>query len=290
LRCAASLAILFCLHAGDRIEARTGRAPAQAAYALYPVGPLGHWKGDDGAAPAAAADASGNGRAGAYSAGATVSEALPPTKFPNPGSIGLDGASGVVSVPDSPALRMSGDFTIAFWKRRTANTNDWTRLVGKGNPAQRNFGVWEYPSGDGRLKFQMYNANGGSILEVDSPPEHATKLDTWYHAVCTLSGTAAALYLNGVPVAAGQRNGDPGVAADPLTFGYAGFPGGDDVCRFHRRGREDLLLRGDGREPGRGKRPLERTQGRSPGQVAGSFDGAYFLNSLLPHFSGGRFL
>ena len=126
-----------------------------------------------------------------------MSTTVPPTKFPNPGSISLDGASGVVSVPDSPALRITGDLTIAFWVRKTAITNDWVRLVGKGNPSQRNFGVWEFPGEDGRLKFQIYSSGGGSILDLDSPPESATKLNTWYHVVCTVSVNAAALHLNG---------------------------------------------------------------------------------------------
>ncbi len=213
-RWVACLAVLVGIAAGGRTQG----APAPA---LAPVGPLGHWKGDDGATPTAAADASGNGRAGTYSAGAKTSDAVPTTKFPNATCFNLDGVSGVITVPDSPALRITGDITIAFWKRRTADLKDWVRLVGKGNGGQRNFGVWEYPGGDGHIKFQIYNSGGGSVLELDTPAP--TPVNTWVHITCTVSVNAAALYINGALVANGTRTGDPGVSADPLTFGYAGY-------------------------------------------------------------------
>lgn len=204
-----SIAILLGLASG-------GAAPARGDHALSPLGPLGHWKGDDGAT-----DASGNGHSGTCSAGAVTSKEVPKTRFANPGSLQLDGMSGIVSIPDAPALRITGDLTIAFWKRKTATVKDWVRLVGKGNGAQRNFGIWEYPDGDGRLKFQIYSAGGQSVLELDSPA--GVPLDAWAHVVCTVSVNAAAMYLNGVLVANGTRNGEPGTSADPLTLGHAGF-------------------------------------------------------------------
>jgi len=239
LRRAACLAVLAGLTLGSRGEALPRTQSSPASHALAPLGPLGHWKGDDGQAPSSAADSSGNGHPGAFSPGATVSETVPPTKFTDPGSFSLDGKTGMVTVPDAPELRMTGDFTVAFWMRRIAQTDDWVRMVGKGGGAPRNFGVWMFPSADGRIKFQMYNNSGGSILEVDSPPEQATKPDTWYHVTCTLSVNAAALFMNGVLAATGWRNGDPANSADPLTFGHAGYHGFfagqlDDVRLYDR--------------------------------------------------------
>src|SRR5262245_6983019 len=105
-RWAAALAVLLIAAAG-------GEPQVQPGTLLAPVGPLGHWKGEDGQAPKSAVDATGNGYNGAYSAaGATVVPDVPTTKFPNSGSMQFDGAAGMITVPDSPALRMSGDFTI----------------------------------------------------------------------------------------------------------------------------------------------------------------------------------
>jgi hypothetical protein len=214
-----------------------GTVQVQAGRAQAPIGPLGHWKGDDGATPKGAADASGNGFHGTFSAGSGTSTEVPKTNFPNSGSINLDGVAGVVTIPDSPALRITGDITIAFWKRRTVEVKDWTRLVGKGNGGQRNYGIWEYPNGDGRIKCQMYNAGGQSVLELDSPGN--TALNTWYHIVFTVSVNAAALYLNGALVANATRTGEPGTSADPLTFGFAGYhayyPGQLDDIRIYDR-------------------------------------------------------
>lgn len=197
-----------------------------------PVGPVGHWKGDDGAA-----DATGHGFNGSLSPGASTSPQGAPIKSPNPGCFNLDGATGVVSVPDHEALRMPRDFTLSFWKRKTANVADWVRIVGKGNGAQRNFGLWEYPGDGGQLKFQIYNQNGGSVLEVDSPG--MPSINTWHHVVCVVASNAAALYVDGKPVAHGVRNGEPGIAPDPVTFGHAGyhgfFPGQIDDVRLYAR-------------------------------------------------------
>jgi hypothetical protein len=229
----ASLAVLICLAAGDRSHG----SQAQITRALAPVGPLGHWKGDDGQTPTAAADSSGNGFNGAYSPGATTSAAVPATKFPNPGCFNLDGATGMITIPDAPALRITGDITIAFWKRKTAIVHDWVRLVGKGNGAQRNYGIWEFPEAEGRIKFQIYSIGGGSILDLDSSV--VTAINTWAHIVCVISVNSAAMYINGAPVASGMRNGDPGTAPDPLTFGCAGyhgyFPGQLDDIRIYDR-------------------------------------------------------
>lgn len=198
-----------------------GALAAGAAHAQSPSGPLGYWKGDDGAAPTNAADASGNLRTGTYLNGATTSATVPALLFTNPTSMSFDGTNDSVSVPDDPGLRITGDITIAFWKRKAADAADWTRLVGKGNATQRNYGVWEFPATNGRIKFQEYDAAGASILEVDSAL--ATAVGTWYHIACTISGSAATLYIDGTSNATGTRTGTPGTAADPLTFGYAGF-------------------------------------------------------------------
>lgn len=265
--CVAVLAAVAAMGGPDRLDA----AAVQAARAQAPIGPLGHWKGDDGAAPAPAADASGNGFHGTYSAGAAPSTTVPTTKFPDPGSINLDGTAGVVTIPDSPALRITGDITIALWKRKTANVKDWSRIVGKGNGGQRNYGVWEYPEGAGQTKFQMYNANGQSVLELDTPA--ATPINTWVHLVFVVSVNAAALYQNGALVANATRTGEPGTSADPLTFGHAGYhafwAGQLDDVRIYDRAlsMSEIVYLAGGQGPPAAPAGLSAT-GAGPGQVA----------------------
>ncbi len=244
---------------------------------LAPIGPIGHWKGDDPAAPAPptpptaaptppsvpatpaapgaapvkapappappaprpdkALDSSGNGRSGTFSEGAGVSPLVPPTKFANPSSFTFDGAKGMVTIPDAPGLRLTSDFTVAFWKRKTAPTADWVRLVGKGDGGQRAFGVWEFPGTENRLKFQIYNNAGGAVLDFDS--NIAIPLGTWAHVTAVLSVNAAALYVDGKPVGTGTRTGDSANGPHPLTFGHAGYHGFfagqlDDIRLYNR--------------------------------------------------------
>lgn len=198
-----------------------GAAPQQAAPALSPIGPLGYWKGDDADPKAGAADASGNKRAGVYSAGATVTNEVAALKFPNPGCFKFDGATGMITVPDSPELRIIGDITVSFWLRRTAAHKDWVRLIGKGNGGQRNFGIWQPPGDTGQIKFQIYNQAGGSVLDLDSPG--GIPLNQWAHVVCVVASNRAQVWINGQVVASGARTGEPGISADPLTFGFAGY-------------------------------------------------------------------
>jgi len=187
--------------------------------------------------PAQATDASGNGRNGTYSPGASTSTQVPATKFANPGSFTFDGVSGMVTVPDAPGLRVSGDFTVAFWKRKTAANADWVRIVGKGDGGQRTFGVWEFPGAENRLKFQIYNNAGGSILELDSSV--AIPLNTWAHVTAVVSVNSAALYVDGKPAGTGIRAGEAANGAHPLTFGHAGYHGFfagqlDDIRLYNR--------------------------------------------------------
>jgi len=142
----------------------------------------------------------------------------------------------MISVPDAPGLRMSGDFTLSFWKRKTALNNDWVRIVGKGGGGPRNFGVWEFPGGENRLKFQVYNPQGGPSLDLDTP---AIPLNTWAHILVLVAGSSGQCWMNGQLVGNAQRTGDIATSADPLTIGHAGyhsfFAGQVDDVRLYNR-------------------------------------------------------
>jgi hypothetical protein len=129
----------------------------------------------------------------------------------------------MITVPDAPGLRVTNDFTIAFWKRKTAVNADWVRLVGKGDGAQRTFGIWEFPNAENRIKFQIYNNGGGSVLDLDS--NTAIPLNTWAHITAVVSVNSAALYIDGKLVGNGLRTGDSANGAHPLTIAHAGYHG-----------------------------------------------------------------
>jgi hypothetical protein len=189
-------------------------------------GPAGWWRGDDGTTPTVAADSSGNNRPGTYTSGATTSTAtFPPGLFNNDSVFQFDGSDDQVTVPHNAAFNLTGDMTVAFWVRKTSEATDYVRYVGKGNPTNRTFGVWDENSGGGlggKVLFQQYNA-GTTVVSYYSVG--SIGLNTWTHVACTVKGNDCVIYLNGqnsnpnggLPVV---RSGPPNADAQPVRFGY----------------------------------------------------------------------
>ena len=205
-------------------------------------GPVGWWRGDDGAAPTTALDSSGNGRDGAYTSGATTSTAtFPPGLFNNDSVFQLDGTNDQVTVPHNTAFNLTGDITIAFWMRKTAEATDYQRLVGKGASNVRTFGVWEDAGAGQRILFQQYNGSGGSVLDLWTTNNAAgtVPLNTWKHVACTIEGTAVTIYLDAVSNVTGTRTVAPGTDSQPVRLGHGEihtyFPGQLDEVRLFNR-------------------------------------------------------
>jgi len=51
------------------------------------------------------------------------------------------------SVASRANLKIRGDYTIAAWVYPTRRTSDWARVIGKGSPTNRNYGLWIHPRG-----------------------------------------------------------------------------------------------------------------------------------------------
>jgi|GEM_PF-2172616 len=131
-----------------------------------------------------------------------------------------------VIVPDASDLRLTGDMTVEFWFKKTAEASDWQRIVGKGDATHRNYGIWEENGAGQRLLFQQYNS-GSSVLHFFS--NSTIPLNVWTHVAAVVQGSTGYLYINGVLDATGARSGPPSTSADPLRIGYGQvhtyFPG-----------------------------------------------------------------
>lgn len=174
---------------------------------------------------------------------------LAPADYGKPGalqsdtdtSVWLNGTNAMITAPDAPELDITGDITIEFWYRKTAEASDWQRIVGKGNcaavPSRRSFGIWEENGSGGRLLFQQYNATGGAVLNFFSTT--SVGLNTWTHVVATVSGNTARIYMNGALSGTATRTGVPGTNDDPLTIGYGQihnyFPGFVDEVAIYNQ-------------------------------------------------------
>ena len=195
-----------------------------------PAGAVGYWPMDETSGLVVHDAVSGNNGSLLGTAGAQW----------QPGVIGnaiaLNGVNNYVSVPDTSAFHLTGDMTIAFWYWKTAEANDWQRIVGRGADPNRNYGVWEWAGADQRLLFQQYN-NGAAVLNMDSGVGVPT--GSWNFAVASVEGTTGRIYINGSVVSTATRTGTPTVDNLPLTIGYGGvhtyFPGYlDEVLLYGR--------------------------------------------------------
>lgn len=141
----------------------------------------------------AAADISGNNRAGTY----TGTVAPSPSKACNRdtgGSVALSGTTTLISTPTqvvNPTV-----FTELIWFKTSTGGG---RLIGFGNSqtgTSTNYDRHLYLSNTGQVIFGVYN---NAVFTAISP---ATYLDgNWHQAAATLSGAGLILYVDGVPVA-----------------------------------------------------------------------------------------
>jgi hypothetical protein len=140
------------------------------------------------------------------------------------------------TVPDEQALRLTGDMTVAVWFLLESRSNDWVRLVGKGAPETRNYGLWlEMPPGN-RILFQM----------GETPPTHTnlfasgtSEVGKWCHLAGVVKDATLSIYVNGKLNASLPRVKVAPTSTDPLTFGAGSFHGGlfgllDDIRLYSR--------------------------------------------------------
>lgn len=156
----------------------------------------------------------------------------------------FDGFSGVSTVPDSPALRITNSVTIEFWARRQRfgidivleKGGDWNTAVG----GQANYGVGLHHLSNSMFYFFFHGGWRGTTGVNDLNWHH-------YAAVATNGAANPALYIDGVarPIefADGAATVNLYPSAFPLHIGAQLFPGWNyfgqtvlDDVRIYNRG------------------------------------------------------
>jgi len=169
-------------------------------------------------------DASNNNLTITANNGAAITPFSPfaPTSSYSAAAVGgsgyFDGSGDYLTVPDSTALDLPGDFTIECWLYRTANTNN-TILYTIGNYSGSNNGFTLYVENGNNLRCY---GNGGFIFTGTAG---LVPLNAWVHIALIRSGSGSnnmKAYINGVLDTAAQASNNSswtGVAGNGFSPG-----------------------------------------------------------------------
>ena len=144
-------------------------------------GRVGFWPGDG-----STIDSSGGGNGGILSGDATFTGGQVGQGF------SLPSVRGLVLVPDSPALNITGDVTVGLWARRTSPLIGDALMVTKGGPNGVAYGIGLL--GEDR-PFVFYSGADGSIFFLSGPELDVTQ---FHHYMYVRSGDRNRLFVDGV--------------------------------------------------------------------------------------------
>jgi large repetitive protein len=184
------------------------------------VGLVGHWAFDEGAGTTAA-DSSGNGLDGTlqYSPGWATNGSCH-----RGACISFDGSDDYVRIPDSAALRLTGDLTVSAWIRptgaRTLQSVVSKRYEFELGPVSN---LAPYP-----LRWS-HKQEDGTLVSGELAP--AIESEQWQHVVLVRDGAAKQLrgYKNGALAASSGYATPPGTSTYALNIGRN--PGGNQRFR-----------------------------------------------------------
>jgi len=192
---------------------------AAAEAEAFQTGPSGYWRGDDGAAPTTAADASGNGHNGTYTGAATTNAASKaPLLFTNASSMSFNGTTAYVDIPTF-SWPTGGPVTVAFWNYvATADVKNSSAFT-VGNMDQPNRFHVHAPWSDNTVYWDYGTANAGTGRVSAS---YAGHLDAWTHIALVSMGTGGnfqAIYFNGTLAGSVTTSSGPTVALTGVQIG-----------------------------------------------------------------------
>jgi hypothetical protein len=152
-----------------------------------------------------------NDRSGSNNKG-TLSGAAWTTAGKVGGALNFDGVNDLVTVPDSPSLRLGTGMTIDAWVRPT-RANDWSTVALKERPSGLAYALY---ASDSSGRAAGYINNGG---DVAAPASAATATNAWTHLAVTYDGTSLRLYVNGTLVRTTPATGAMATSTGALRIG-----------------------------------------------------------------------
>ena len=120
-----------------------------------------------------------------------------------------------MSVPDNPDLRLTNQFTIAFWLNQVAGASG-TSLVSKGANTRRNGFLLSTSGSASQIYISLFN-NGVNTARCNSNPIGPAQI--WQHVAITFDGSTFTYYINGVVNASCAVAASAGTGVDPVVIG-----------------------------------------------------------------------
>ncbi|MER5262745.1 LamG-like jellyroll fold domain-containing protein [Actinosynnema sp. NPDC002837] len=154
---------------------------------------------------------------------------------------GLDGS--MVTVPDSPSLRLSTGMTVSAWVLPEA-VDDWSTVLMKDHQLGSAYGL--YASNGDVPSVWLADDADHTILDGPSP----LPTDEWSHLAVTYDGAVVRLLLDGVEVASAPRTTPLDTASGELHIGGNGswgefFRGAIDEVRIYDRAQTPEQVQAD---------------------------------------------
>src|SRR5688572_5567670 len=198
---------------------------AAAAAAEAQAGPVGYWKGDDGATPTSALDSAGTSN-GTYVSGATTSTNVPTLQFANPTSMQFTTAGAAINIPGF-SWPTGGPVTVAFWNNvATAQVQQSSAFSVGGLNAPNRFHV-HAPWNDATPNIYWDYGDYGTPGRINT--SYVPYLNKWTHVALVSAGNSGnfkAIYLDGVLAVSATTSDGPDVALSGLTIGR--WPGSSE--------------------------------------------------------------
>jgi hypothetical protein len=202
-----------------------------------------------------AADASGNGNAGALNGAAWT------TVGKNGGALSFDGVNDSVTVADSGSLDLTEGMTLEAWVRPTELSGSWRTVLLKEQPGGLAYGLYAHTSSQGP---SVHISTGGS--EPRARSASAIAGDAWTHLAGTYDGATLRLYVNGALAESQAAGGAISTSTGALWIGGNSvwsewFQGLIDDVRVYNRALTGAEIQADMQTPvGGGPPPAPDTQ------------------------------
>jgi hypothetical protein len=137
---------------------------------------------------------------------------------------------GRVQIANTPHLNLGFEQTISCRYKWSGNGTTWQRIVGRGQGAIQNYGLWIHPNGTHLYQIWWSGSPYARTPQWTAQVQFTAPLDTeWHHMMGTIEGQTIKLYLDGELVASNTALPLPPhgfLTEAPVVIGGQ-VPGGD---------------------------------------------------------------